>query len=115
MVDLASMLRSVTEAIGRNGNAKAVFGDPVKLETQTIVPVAVVDTSLGGGGGVGRLFGGGGGGGVRLKVYPLGFIHEQNGAVTFTRIEVPREALLEEEHRHEREEKPQGWARFVKK
>lgn len=72
-----------------------MFGEPVKLDTKTIIPVACVQFGGGGGGGMSPpvkegaaapVFGGGGGGG--FSVNPVGFIHEEDGAVVFTPIHV---------------------------
>jgi hypothetical protein len=90
-VDLVNLVHSIAEAVERSGNAKGVFGEPLKLETQTVVPVAVVTVTFGGGG-VGRLLGGGRGG-VALKLLPVGFIHEMDGSACFSRIEIPPEVL----------------------
>ena len=82
----------IVQSIVENAHAQAVFGEAVKLDTHTIVPVAAVKMSGGGGGGgLLRLLGGGGGGNV--KVVPLGFITEREGEVTFTPIEIPAPVL----------------------
>lgn len=89
------VLRQVAETLEKEGNARTVFGEPVKLDTKTIIPVALVQFG-GGGGGVSprgkegdapaQGFGAGGGGG--FAVQPVGFIHEEDGAVVFTPIHV---------------------------
>ena len=79
------------ETANKLGHVKAIFGDPIKLDTQTIVPVGVVITSFGAGGGGFPLMSGVGGGGD-LRVLPIGYLHERDGDVVFTAIEVP-EAL----------------------
>jgi len=82
----------LVQSIVENADAQAVFGEAVKLDTHTIVPVAMVKmTGGGGGGGLLRMLGGGGGG--NLKVVPLGFISEREGEVTFTPIEIPTQVL----------------------
>ena len=100
-IDYESVARSIAETIARSGNAKAIFGEPIKLETCTIVPVVAVTLAVGGGGG--HLFGGkrvkdaasteapfgGSGGGGELNIVPLGFISEKNGEAVFTPIESP--------------------------
>ena len=89
------MVKQVTETIQKEGNAKAVFGEPTKLDTHVVIPVASIVISVGGGGGgasrkpvaeIARFFGGGGGG-VDVVASPVGFIHERDGAVVFTRID----------------------------
>jgi uncharacterized spore protein YtfJ len=91
---MEEMVKQIAEAVEKEGNSRAVFGEPMKLETKTVIPVAAIQ--LAGGGGVGgspekngqrlikAIFGGGGGGG--FDVHPVGFIHERNGEVVFTPI-----------------------------
>jgi len=105
--DLSTVVHEAIAALEAEGNVRAVFGEPVKLETRTVIPVATV--ALGGGGGGVRTLGsaidivrrwtsrkdtarapapvlaGGAGGG--LEVRPAGFIWEEAGKVVFTRIE----------------------------
>ena len=88
-MDFEAIARHIAETIERSGSAKAVFGEPIKLQTQTIVPVAAVAAAVGGGAGHAATIAGGGGGGFNLKVVPLGYIHEQDGRVTFSAIELP--------------------------
>ena len=88
------------ETANKLGHVKAIFGDPIKLETQTIVPIGVVITSFGAGGG-GLAFASGMGGGGDLRVLPIGYLHEHDGDVVFTAIEVP-EALTHGPHAKER-------------
>ena len=110
---LTSAVHDVAAMLEQEGNVRAVFGPPTKLETRTIIPVASV--SLGGGGGgmatlgaaieglrrrlgvasssrspeakgePGQTFVGGGGGG--LDVRPVGFICEEDGHVVFRPID----------------------------
>jgi uncharacterized spore protein YtfJ len=91
-MDLEAIAKHIAETIERSGSAKAVFGEPVKLATQSIVPVAAISANVGGGGGRAGI-GGGGGGGFHLRVVPIGYIHEKEGAVVFTPIDVPESAL----------------------
>jgi uncharacterized spore protein YtfJ len=90
---MEEIVKEIAAALEKEGNSKAVFGEPVKLETKTVIPVAAV--RLGAGGAamsphaqaseiVKALFGGGGGG--AFDVHPVGFISEKNGEVTFTPI-----------------------------
>jgi len=92
-MQLEEIVKEVAETIQQEANARAVFGDPAKLETRIVIPVAAVRVSVGGKGGggtpggeVARFFGGGSGG-FTVSATPVGFIHEKDGAVTFTRIE----------------------------
>ena len=106
--DYASMVHEITQTLEHEANVRAVFGEPMKLETRVVIPVATVAMG-GGGGGVralgaavetvrrwlsrggethvvpGRTLAGGGGGG--LDVRPVGFLCEENGRVVFTRID----------------------------
>jgi uncharacterized spore protein YtfJ len=99
------ILRSLAHAIETEGNVKAVFGDPVKLDGHTIIPVAGIFVGLGGGGGFGggigktaaelaekllpRSLAAAGGGGINVMVRPVGFIHEGKEGVVFTPIATP--------------------------
>jgi uncharacterized spore protein YtfJ len=95
-LDFEAIARHIAQTIEHSGNAKAVYGEPVKLQTQTIVPVAAVVAAVGGGGGQASIVGAGGGGGFTIRVIPLGYIHEKDGAVMFSPIEVPDELLAPE-------------------
>jgi uncharacterized spore protein YtfJ len=92
VMDFQAIAKHIAETIEHSGSAKAVFGEPVKLATQTIVPVAAISSHVGGGGGRTGL-GGGGGGGFHLRVVPIGYIHEKDGAVVFSAIDVPEHVL----------------------
>lgn len=87
------IVKQVTHAVEQEGNAKVVFGAPVKLDSKTVIPVAAV--RFGGGAGGARadgevstlaraIFSGGGGGGFDVR--PVGFIHESEGRVEYTPI-----------------------------
>jgi uncharacterized spore protein YtfJ len=98
------MVKVVGETIQKEANAKAVFGEPMKLDTHVLVPVASVVINVGGGGGAtsakkddpAARFVGGGGGGLTVVSTPLGFLHEKDGQVVFTAIPTakPAEATL---------------------
>ncbi|HEX7672025.1 MAG TPA: spore germination protein GerW family protein [Polyangiaceae bacterium] len=104
---IVSVANEIAAAVEREGNVRAVFGAPTKLDTRVVIPVASV--AMGGGvGGVSALgaavrkvlgwisspnvdvepsrtiLGGGGGG---IDVRPVGFLSEEDGRVVFTRIE----------------------------
>jgi len=92
------IVKQVAETIQKEANARAVFGEPAKLDTHIVIPVASVVISISGGGvggsrkpgaEIARLLGGGGGG-LNVVASPVGFIHEKDGVVIFTRIEKPR-------------------------
>jgi uncharacterized spore protein YtfJ len=92
---MEEIVKQVAESVEKEANARAVFGQAVKLERHTVIPVASVN--LGGGGG-GAMPGPrtpalvralrGGGAGMGLNVRPVGFIHEREGEVVFTPIHV---------------------------
>lgn len=103
-----SIIRDLTHTLEAEGNVKAIFGTPVRLENHTIIPVAAVEIAIGMGGGVGHGpnlppsvqtaiqlakkvlpgSGAGGGGGLSLRIRPVGFIYEKDG-VTFVPIDAP--------------------------
>ena len=74
-----NLVKEMGVAFERDGNVQAVFGEAIKLEHHTIIPVAVVA----GGGGAG---GSAGGMGLGLNVRPVGFIYESGDQVLFTPI-----------------------------
>lgn len=89
------LVRQVAETIQKEASVRAVFGEPIKLDQHTIVPVAIVHIAFGGGGAgtsgvksevVGKMLGFGGGGGLDVSSVPLGFITEKDGDVVFRSI-----------------------------
>lgn len=105
-MSVEELIKRVAKMVEERATVKTVFGDPIKLDHHTIVPVAKV-VLAGGGGGGGKRGGeatdpsedaeeateapaareGGGGGGGTFLVTPLGFIHEKDGDVVFSAIE----------------------------
>jgi uncharacterized spore protein YtfJ len=73
-------------AFERDGNVQAVFGEAIKLEHHTIIPVAVVAGGGGAGGTQGEQSVSAGGMGLGLNVRPVGFIYESGDQVLFTPI-----------------------------
>jgi len=100
--DFARAAAEVAHMLEREGNVTAVFGAPMKLDTKTVIPVAFVNVGSGGGGvlmpAARRFFDtlrkflparvGAGGGGFGIHVRPIGYLHEEDGHVVFSRIEV---------------------------
>jgi uncharacterized spore protein YtfJ len=104
-----AIARELRQVLEKEANTAAIFGSPMKLETQTVIPVAMIEIGGGGGAGFGQgvagdalsgLFakairlvarggGGGGGGGVSVRVRPVGFLCEESGRVVFRPIAVP--------------------------
>jgi uncharacterized spore protein YtfJ len=78
MMNATDLLQRIAETLGSTANVKSVFGEPIRVEGKTVVPVAKVSYGFGGGSGSGKISarpdqqgeGGGGGGGVRA--YPAG-------------------------------------------
>jgi uncharacterized spore protein YtfJ len=94
---ITTELEKIGDITAKLGRVQTIFGDPIKLDTQTIVPVCAVVASFGaGGGGIPLLSGLGGGG--DLRVLPIGFLHEQDGVVRFHAVDLPAELL----HKHDR-------------
>lgn len=96
---IEDLVAQVATTLERDGRVQAVFGEALKLEHHTIVPVAVVS----GGGGAGGAqasprTGFSGGAGLGLQVRPVGFIHESGEDVVFTPIhlDVPNKPLWTE-------------------
>lgn len=78
------MMKQVALTLERDGSVRAVFGEAIKLEHHTIVPVAVVSGGGGAGGSQGEQAAGGAG--IAVNVRPVGFISEHGDEVTFTPI-----------------------------
>ena len=87
---IEQMVKEVTQMLEKEGNSKAVFGDLVKLESHSIVPVAVIEVAGAGAGAGGQPAKPGafigGGGGMGFKIRPVGFIQERHGEVVFSPI-----------------------------
>ncbi len=97
---LEDIVKQVAETIQKEANARAVFGEATKLDTHVLIPVASVTVNVSGGGGtrrpateIARLLGGGGGA-LHVVSTPVGFIHEKDGQVVFTRIEKGEDKML---------------------
>lgn len=72
--------------VGMRARASAVFGEPIRSEGVTVIPVAKVSWGGGGGGGMDKDGEGGGGGGGGARATPLGFIEVRDGHAEFKRI-----------------------------
>lgn len=100
-VDIHEVLQDVSQNIEKTANAKTVFGDPIKFENRTIIPVATVSVTGGGGGGFGMEkakakgpFGKGGGGGLHMESKPIGYIEiTEEGAKFISTPDVSKIAL----------------------
>ena len=91
-------LKGIVEQIRDTATVKTIYGEPVKTEGKTIVPVARVRYGFGGGGGTQEQgptpdegggpkqnVGGGGGGGI--DVTPIGFIEVTQDETRFVSFE----------------------------
>ncbi|MBS2031850.1 MAG: hypothetical protein JST54_28395 [Deltaproteobacteria bacterium] len=92
-MSIDEMMKQVATTLEKEGNAKTIFAQPVKLESHTVIPVAAVNfaaaaagSGMPGAGKLARFLGGGGGGGIDVK--PVGFIHESGTEVVFTPIHI---------------------------
>jgi len=89
-----ALLERIGEAVGQRAQASAVFGEPVRDEGLTVIPVARARFGFGGGGGSGGREGdegGGGGGGGGAMVTPIGFIELNDSGAEFKRISAPQD------------------------
>jgi uncharacterized spore protein YtfJ len=77
-MNATDLLQKIGETLGSTATVKSVFGEPIRVNGKTVVPVAKVAYGFGGGFGSGKDSahadrqgeGGGGGGGVRA--FPAG-------------------------------------------
>lgn len=87
------LLERLAEMIGARAGVQAVFGDPVKQDGLTVIPVARVRWGFGGGGGrsdgpaSGPASGSGGGGGVAAD--PIGYLEISPDGAAFRPIREP--------------------------
>lgn len=92
------LIKDITDKIQTNANVKVVFGDPIKEEGITIIPVAKIRVRGGGGGGRGKNrevpyvegenpdINSGMGVGIAIDSTPLGYIRVSNGQAEFIEI-----------------------------
>ncbi|OGO55800.1 MAG: hypothetical protein A2Z32_10070 [Chloroflexi bacterium RBG_16_69_14] len=87
------LLERLAELIGARANVQAVFGEPVRHEGRTVIPVARVRWGFGGGGGhadgppSGPASGSGGGGGAAAD--PIGYLEIGPDGAAFRPIREP--------------------------
>lgn len=85
----AEVLERLAEKLGTKASVSAVFGEPVRCDGITIIPVAKCGFGLGAGAGRGRLaklLEGGGGG---ASSTPVGYIEIRDGGAVFKPIRDP--------------------------
>lgn len=88
--DGATVAEKIGRMIGRNANARVVYGDAVERDGITVIPVAKVKYGFGGGGGHNdKNHGEGGGGGGGVHVIPIGYIEIKDGISEFRPIRDP--------------------------
>jgi uncharacterized spore protein YtfJ len=102
-----AIAREVREMLQTEGNARALFGAPLKLDSRTVIPVAMIEVGAGGGSGFGhgaargplrallgwaktlvRGGGGGRGGGLAVRVRPVGYLYEEGKRIVFAPIDI---------------------------
>ena len=87
------LLERLASLVGARAGVQAVFGEPVRHEGTTVIPVARVRWGFGGGGGrsaaapSGPASGSGGGGGVAAD--PIGYLEIGSDGATFRPIRDP--------------------------
>ncbi|HEY3445792.1 MAG TPA: hypothetical protein VGK67_05470 [Myxococcales bacterium] len=77
-MNLERALKEFGEKLAEEADVRAVFGDPLKLDGHTIIPVAVVHIALAGEGG----------GRANLSATPVGYLCEEGERVVFKPIEL---------------------------
>ena len=90
----ANPFEEVFKSIVDHAGAKMVYGEPIRLDNKTILPVAKVRYGFGGGGGAGKKGdqqGGGGGGG--LIAVPVGIVEVTETETRFVPITTGRAVL----------------------
>src|SRR5688572_17331429 len=88
------VLKQVADDIKRFTKTETIFGDPIEIQGNTIIPVCRVAIGYGGGGGEGEGpvsnkptgRGAGGGGGAGLKIEPVALIVVREGKISVAPI-----------------------------
>jgi uncharacterized spore protein YtfJ len=84
------LLERIGQTVGQRAQAATIFGEAVKREGVTVIPVAKARFGFGGGGGRGdrgeKGEGAGGGGGGGVAVSPIGYIEMRDRSSEFKRI-----------------------------
>lgn len=91
---VADILERLAEKLGNKASVSTVFGEPVRCDDVTIIPVARFGLGLGAGAGrdkIARTLEGGGGG---ASAVPVGFIEVRDGSAAFKPIRVPLTDVL---------------------
>lgn len=88
------MLESLAERLSRSATVRNVYGEPIKAEGKTIIPVARIGYGFGAGAGKhegGKGEGGGGGGG--LGAIPVGVVEVTPAGTRFIRAGMARRTV----------------------
>jgi uncharacterized spore protein YtfJ len=87
------VLKQVAEDIKRFTRTDTIFGDPIEIQGNTVIPICKIAIGYGGGGGEGEgpgepklAKGMGGGGGAGLKIDPVALIVAKDGKISITPI-----------------------------
>ena len=88
------VLKQMAEDIKRSTKTETIFGDPIEVQGNTIIPICKVAIGYGGGGGEGegpaepKLTGkgAGAGGGAGLKIEPAALIVAKDGKISIVPI-----------------------------
>ena len=83
------LLEQVTESVGLQSGARAVFGEPVEQDGRTIIPVAQMIIGAGAGGGGTDETGPGAGAGSGALTRPIGFIEIREDETVFVPLRRP--------------------------
>jgi uncharacterized spore protein YtfJ len=88
------VLKQIAEDIKRFTKTETIFGEPIEIQGNTIIPICKVTIGYGGGGGEGENpvaskaagKGTGGGGGAGVKIEPAALIVAKDGKITIVPI-----------------------------
>ena len=83
------LLAKVTEQVGLEAGAKAVFGEPIEKNGRTVVPVAQMIIGAGAGSGETDATGAGSGAGSGALTRPIGYIEIRDDATEFIPLRRP--------------------------
>jgi hypothetical protein len=83
------LVAKVTEQVGLEAGAKAVFGEPIEKNGRTVVPVAQMIIGAGAGSGESDEAGAGSGAGSGALTRPIGYIEIRDDATEFVPLRRP--------------------------
>jgi len=87
MMNIAEMIEALAEDLKSYASTQAIFGEPMELQGNSVVPVCKMSVGYGGGGGEGsdesgKGSGSGGGAGGGVKIEPAALIVAREGEVS---------------------------------